>query len=457
MRIAILDQSEPGWKAGEVFTCMMLASLDLADFGETEVVFLRRNPDIIPPAKIAVSDIPWSPTREEWEAIQRRERLDAIVPVRDFSLEHILVAQVGWIPDFQHVHLPEIFSAEELRARDRLFEEIARQCELVSFTCEAAAAEYRESHPAQAAKARVLRFPSLMWRENLSADPARVARKFHLPAKFALAFNQMWKHKNHLVLPPAAAEVLRKHPDFYLVVAGMPADYRDPQNRYLSAFLQACAECGVHDRIFLLGGISREDLVDLFRCAALIIQPSFHEGWSTSVEDAKALGRPLACSELPVLREQAPHAAFFDPRHPASLAGALGPLWSAVRPGPDLPNEARALAAARDDAQSYGESLLAVAEEAARIQRETLQTRMAAAKSALEGIFHPAAQGWWRIGSALALCARKPEAPPPLPESATLVESAGHYRMLEETRRALSLASRGLWFKLGRALRLVPR
>lgn len=65
------------------------------------------------------------------------------------------------------------------------------------------------------------------------------------------------------------------------------------------------------------------DVLALNAAADAVINPSFFEGWATSVEEAKCLGTPLILSDLPVHREQAPDADFFDPRDAAALARCL--------------------------------------------------------------------------------------------------------------------------------------
>ena len=42
--------------------------------------------------------------------------------------------------------------------------------------------------------------------------------------------------------------------------------------------------------ISILGFISRQDQLSLMRDAIAVIQPSLFEGWSTVVEDCKAIG-----------------------------------------------------------------------------------------------------------------------------------------------------------------------
>ena len=106
---------------------------------------------------------------------------------------------VTWIPDFQHVHLPEFFDPRELRARDRQFHRLCEESERVIVSSEAALSDLRAFHPAAGAKARVLHFvvePPVETgaaRDELFSRYALKAPFFHLP-------NQLWAHKNHQVV-----------------------------------------------------------------------------------------------------------------------------------------------------------------------------------------------------------------------------------------------------------------
>ncbi len=59
-----------------------------------------------------------------------------------------------------------------------------------------------------------------------------------------------------------------------------------------------------------------------------VLNPSLFEGWSTTVEEARALQVPMVLSDLPVHKEQAEGIArFFDRTSAPALADALRQAW----------------------------------------------------------------------------------------------------------------------------------
>jgi glycosyltransferase involved in cell wall biosynthesis len=60
-----------------------------------------------------------------------------------------------------------------------------------------------------------------------------------------------------------------------------------------------------------------------------MIFPSRYEGWGLPISEALRFGVPVACSDLPVLREQAADAAlFFNPSNPHDMVDAIRGLWT---------------------------------------------------------------------------------------------------------------------------------
>jgi len=60
-----------------------------------------------------------------------------------------------------------------------------------------------------------------------------------------------------------------------------------------------------------------------------LINPSFFEGWSTTVEEAKSMGKRIILSDIEVHREQNPSGGvFFDPKNPKELAEIMWKVWT---------------------------------------------------------------------------------------------------------------------------------
>jgi glycosyltransferase involved in cell wall biosynthesis len=78
------------------------------------------------------------------------------------------------------------------------------------------------------------------------------------------------------------------------------------------------------ESVELTGWIPREQLYELFRGALGFIYPSTFEGFGMPVLEAMAAGVPVACSDIPPLREIAGSTVhFFDPRSDRAIRDAL--------------------------------------------------------------------------------------------------------------------------------------
>ena len=135
----------------------------------------------------------------------------------------------------------------------------------------------------------------------------------------------------------ALARLRQRGLEIPLVCTGLERDVRAPG--YFDELTSLAIELGVSDQVRTLGMVPRADQIEIFRHAALVVQPSLFEGWSTVVEDAKAVAAPVLLSDLPVHREQTAgmqHAWRFQPRDPDALASRLAEIWPTLprRPNP---------------------------------------------------------------------------------------------------------------------------
>ena len=77
-----------------------------------------------------------------------------------------------------------------------------------------------------------------------------------------------------------------------------------------------------------LGIVPYEDMMSLIYNSISLINPSNFEGWSSSVEQAKSMGKKIILSNIAVHKEQDPkRAEFFDKNNHHELARIIKKIW----------------------------------------------------------------------------------------------------------------------------------
>ncbi len=305
VRSRLLDRRSPGWVAGAV------ARRAFARDPLLERLLVARGVRVV-----SHSNRPW-----------RTRRL----------------AMLGWIPDFQHRKLPEFFPEAERTQRDRGFARIAGLSTLVIVSSECSRRDLADFDPAAVERARVLRFvaeppepASLPGRDELAERYAIGEPYVHVP-------NQFWAHKNHALVVEALALMRDREGGAPLAVAtGETRDHR--RLGHFDGLMARAGELRVADRFRPLGVLPYGDVAALMRDSVAVLNPSLSEGWATSVEESKSMGKRVVLSDIDVHREQdPPDGIFFDAGSAEALADALGEVIAAAHTEAD---RARAEAAA---------------------------------------------------------------------------------------------------------------
>jgi glycosyltransferase involved in cell wall biosynthesis len=271
---------------------------------------------------------------------------------------------VGWYPDFQHVDLPEFFSRQEILVRTLQVKRMARNCALMVFSSQHAKNRFRQLHPDQAAKARVLNFVAHLPAQTLTTAPAYVVEKYRLPEKFIYLPNQLWKHKNHLTAFRAVKILAERDERVSLVCSGNLGDLRNAG--YKEEVFRFVREQGLSDRIFILGMVDFADVYALIRQSICVLNPSLYEGWSTTVEETKTIGKPMILSDIEVHREQDPPATeFFEPKNAKLLAAAMEKIWRLYPAGPNRQMEEAAAQNYPTQSKRFAQTFADICREAA--------------------------------------------------------------------------------------------
>lgn len=251
----------------------------------------------------------------------RHEHVDAMFPVQD-PYTRLTPNPIAWIPDLQHRALPEHFSPLNRKVRDNRFSRLlADRKRHVVFSSQYALEHATRVYGTPKAKTHILHFATVPLPEWF-ADPAPVVEQYKLDLPFYIVCNQFWVHKDHVTLFKAIAILKRQGLKINLVCTGPTNDPRQPN--HFENLRGQVRVLGIESQVRILGTLPRTDQVALIRASEAVCQPSRFEGWSTVIEDARALGKPVIASDFPVHIEQAaPGSHYFRVGDPDDCALAL--------------------------------------------------------------------------------------------------------------------------------------
>jgi len=268
----------------------------------------------------------------------RRARADVALPCLRPLPPSCPVPWVGYLYDFQHQHLPELFSAAERAGRDAEFARMLARAAVVICNSEAVRADAERFRPGCAGRIIALPFAPVPRREWFDLDVPAARLRHALPERYFIICNQFWVHKDHAtaIRAFAAFRAGGGDPDAALVCTGHPGDYRAPG--HAAALRALIAELGLGGRVHLLGHLPKSEQIALLRGAIGVLQPTRFEGGrgGGAVLEALAMGVPALVSDIAVNREIV-HAGcrFFATGDPAALAARMLELASHPAPRPE--------------------------------------------------------------------------------------------------------------------------
>jgi len=300
------------------------------------------------------------------ERLFLRHGIDAVFENAWYFGRRFKLPVIAWLPDFQHRHLPEMFSRYGYWRRELGFrcQVSAGRCLLLSSGN--ARKDLERFYPTCRATPHVVPFAVEFPDRMLSARPDAVRQRYGLPAHFFFLPNQFYAHKNHSLVLSALARLEKNGQEIVVAASGNPQDPRGAQT--IQRLKHEIRHNHLETNFVFLGAIPYADVIGLMRSAAALLNPSLFEGWSTSVEEAKALGTPMILSDLEVHREQAEGFAVFFKRHSSSsLAAALADC-------PQIGEERQAVEqtarlAARQRRQTFARKFAAVVRQCCGLDR----------------------------------------------------------------------------------------
>jgi glycosyltransferase involved in cell wall biosynthesis len=236
-----------------------------------------------------------------------RQRIDVVVEIARFYGWRLRLPVLAWFPDMQHRRMPHLFSMAARARRDLGFRMQVASRRTIMLSSEDARRDCARYYPAVRDRTCVVRFATLPEPALLQLDADTVRRQYDLPASFFYLPNQFWQHKNHRVVVDALALLSQRGMNIVVAATGSPADPRNPE--YFRSVMGEVTARHLRENFRYLGMVPLSHVYALMRTCIALINPSQFEGWSTTVEEAKAFGVPMILSEIAVHREQTQTAA----------------------------------------------------------------------------------------------------------------------------------------------------
>lgn len=254
---------------------------------------------------------------------------NSLFPLNKFSR----VKNLMWIPDFQQQYLPYLFT-RKTRIKQTILNNICinRATKIVVSSYDAKK-DLLKFYPRTSKKdIEIMQF-SLPPRTEYENSSKELEEKYKLsPYSYFLVTNQFWKHKNHKVILEALS-ILKKQnklENIKVIATGLMLDPRNED--YTNELKEIIREDNLENIFINVGNIPYPDVLLLQNYCMAVIQPSNFEGWNTSVEECKQIGKKIILSNIEVHKEQNPaNVQYFDNKKPEELAGILAEVNNSFR------------------------------------------------------------------------------------------------------------------------------
>jgi glycosyltransferase involved in cell wall biosynthesis len=256
--------------------------------------------------------------------------------------DNFKIKSIAWFPDFQHLHLPELLGEQEVQIRNKVFKQRIQKAKRIILSSYDSFIDMSEFSPDNINKARVLHFvtqidPDIY--QITEVEAKNIFTKHNINKKYFFLPNQLWKHKNHFIVFKAIKLLKDNNKSIQVLCTGNNSSINNDYINELNSFVSSN---GLQSEIKILGLIDYRDVQCLMRYSVSVINPSLFEGWSSSVEECKSLGKNIILSNINVHIEQAPpNAIYFDPKNEIELSQILNKKWDESDGGPDYSLEVK--------------------------------------------------------------------------------------------------------------------
>lgn len=231
--------------------------------------------------------------------------------------------RIFWLVDFNNRAFPDHYGDEGINMM-RNQQELTSSNQRVVLSSNALFDELKTYYPNYKCDIKLLRFASSLQKPE-DRDIPLIKKKYNIEVPYLMSPNQLWEHKNQGLVLDAVNIIKQKQPElkFKILFSGSLKVNRG-KGLYIDTLRNKIEEYGLHNYVEFLGVLERNEQLLLMKGSSALLQPSLYEGWSTLVEEAKALNKFIILSSLPVHKEQiSENVVFFDPHNAQQLADKI--------------------------------------------------------------------------------------------------------------------------------------
>ena len=222
------------------------------------------------------------------------------------------IISLKWFPDFQEIHLPELFNSKQILARSYDIKMAAKHSTKIIISSISVKNDLKKINNQAYEKGLIFKHVNEIIKPEKLKNYHYLKKKYSLKKKYFFLPNHFWKHKNHIVVLKALNHIKKKL-NFEIISSGNITDYRFPNHfEYLKNYIK---EKKLENYFRILGVVPFEDVLCLMKYSVGIINPSLSEGWSNTVDQANCYGRKILLSDIKVHKEQKPFRGVYFKKH----------------------------------------------------------------------------------------------------------------------------------------------
>ena len=211
------------------------------------------------------------------------------------------IPSIKYIPDFQELYYPEYFNWKLILKRKLMLWWALNNSNRILLYSESIKKDMNKIYKFKNDKVSFLPYCSnINSNELVSFEDLKI--KYNIQENFFYLPNHFWKHKNHITVYKSIEYLKNNGNQIYLVTTGEKSDYRNPE--YIKELDNYVSNNNLNRNINHLGIIPMREVYSLIKYCKAIINPSFFEGWGTSVEHARYFKKHVIASNIQIHLEQ---------------------------------------------------------------------------------------------------------------------------------------------------------